>query len=170
MKLYEIHEAVRALEEQIVVDPETGEFLCDMDTIEAQLHNLQQEWGNVMEWVAKVVLNTLAEEAALKAEEDRLKKRREALGRKEDRLMKVLERECGQTTKLGVATLTFRKTTKLDVSDEAAAVEWLKAQNLTSCYKQPAPTVYKTEVRKLISAGKEVPGCKIVEDQSVTLR
>ena len=170
MKLYEIHEAVRALEEQIVIDPETGEFLCDMDAIEAQLHDLQQEWGNVMEWVAKVVLNTRSEEAALKAEEDRLKKRREALGRKEDRLMKVLERECGETTNLGVATLTFRKTTKLDVSDEAAAVKWLKARKLNDCFKQPAPTVYKTEVRKLIAAGKKVPGCAIVEDRSVTLK
>lgn len=170
MKLYEIHEAVRALEDKIVIDPETGEFLCDMEAIEAQFHDLQREWGNVVEWIAKVILNTRAEEAALKAEEDRLKKRREALGRKEDRLMQVLRRECPQTTKLGVATLTYRKTTRVDVSDEAAAVKWLKARKLTDCFKQPEPTVYKTEVRKLIAAGKKVPGCAIVDDQTVSLR
>lgn len=170
MRLYEIHEAVRALEEQIVVDPETGEFLCDMDTIEQQLHGLQLEWEKVLEYLAKVVLNTRAEAAAIKEEENRLKKRREALERKDERLMQVLQRECPTTTKLGIATLTYRKTTKVDVSDEAAAVAWLKAQKLDYCYKQPEPSVYKTEVKKLLTAGKAVPGCKIVNDQAVSLK
>ena len=170
MKLYEIHEAVRALEAQIIVDEETGEVLCDLDAIEEQMHGLQLEWAQVLEYLAKVVLNTRAEEAALKAEEDRLKKRREALGRKEDRLMQVLERECGETTSLGVATLTFRKTTRLEVTDEAAAVDWLKGRKLENCYRQPEPTLYKAEVRKLLASGQAVPGCRIVEDRSVSLR
>ena len=170
MKLYEIHEAVRALEEQIVVDPETGEFLCDMDAIEQQLHGLQLEWEKVLEYLAKVVLNTRAEAAAIKGEENRLKKRREALERKDERLMQILQRECPTTTKLGIATLTYRKTSKVDVTDEAAAVKWLKARKLNYCFKQPEPTVYKTEVRKLIAAGKKVPGCAIVEDQAVSLK
>ena len=170
MKLYKIHEAVRALEEQIEVDPETGEFLCDMDTIEQQLHGLQMEWEKVLEYLAKIVLNTRAEATGIQEEETRLKKRREALERKDERLMQVLRRECPTTTKLGIATLTYRKTSKVEVTDEAAAVKWLKARKLNHCFRQPEPTVYKTEVRKLIAAGKHIPGCAIVEDQAVSLR
>ena len=107
---------------------------------------------------------------ALKTEEERLKKRREPLTHKEERLMKILRRECPETTKLGVATLSYRKTTRVDVTDEAAAVEWLKAQKLDCCYKQPEPTVYKDEVKRLMKSGQKVPGCCLVEDQSCSLR
>ena len=170
MKLYEIHEAVRALEDQIVIDPETGEYLCDMEDIDKQLHGLELEWQQVLEYLAKVVLNTRAEAEAIKEEEARLKKRRETLERKDERLMQVLQRECPENADLGVATLRYRKTSRVDVTDEAAAVKWLKARKLNDCYRQPEPTVYKTEVKKLIAAGKKIPGCAIVEDRAASLR
>ena len=121
MKLYEIHQAVQALEDQMMTDPEIGEILCDMDAIDAQLHSLQLEWEQVLEHLAKLVLNSRAEAVAIKAEEDRLKKRREALEKKEDRLMLALRRECPTTTKLGVATM--KKTT----SAKEAEQQWLKS-------------------------------------------
>ena len=170
MKLYEIHEAVRALEDQIVIDPETGEYLCDMEDIDKQLHGLELEWQQVLEYLAKVVLNTRAEAEAIKEEEARLKKRREAMEAQDERLMQVLERECPESADLGVAVLRYRKTSRVDVTDEAAAVKWLKARKLTYCINQPEPTVYKAEIKKLIAAGKQIPGCAIVEDRAVSLR
>ena len=170
MKLYEIHEAVRALEDLIVIDPETGEYLCDMEDIDKQLHGLELEWQQVLEYLAKVVLNTRAEAEAIKEEEARLKKRRETLERKDERRMQVLERECPESADLGVAVLRYRKTSRVDVTDEAAAVKWLKARKLTYCINQPEPTVYKAEIKKLIAAGKKIPGCAIVEDRAASLR
>ena len=170
MKLYEIHEAVRALEDQIVIDPETGEYLCDMDAIDEKLHGLEMEWQRVLEYLAKAVLNTRAEAEAIRGEEVRLKLRRETLERKDRRLMQVLERECPESADLGVAVLRYRKVRRVDVTDEAAAVKWLKARKLTYCINQPEPTVYKAEIKKLIAAGKQIPGCAIVEDRAVSLR
>ena len=161
MKLYEINESILALFDQIT-DPETGEIASNEDELLEQIEGLQMERRSVLEYLAKLVLNNRAEAEALKTEEERLKKRREPLTHKEERLMKILRRECPETTKLGVATLSYRKTTP--------AVEWLKAQKLDCCYKQPEPTVYKDEVKRLIKSGKKIPGCSLVEDQSCSLK
>ena len=97
--------------------------------------------------------------------------RREALAAREERLLRVLDRECdGQTTDLGVATLSYRRTSRLEVADEAKAVAWLKRHRFMDAFKVPAPTVYKSEVRKLLAAGQKVPGCSVVEDRSYSLR
>ncbi|MBR4765377.1 MAG: siphovirus Gp157 family protein [Clostridia bacterium] len=171
MKLYEINEEIIRLTEQISVDEETGEVLCDLDGICRQIDSLQMERKSILEYLAKLVLNIRSETAALKAEEVRLKDRRSRLEKKETRLMEILDRECGgEKTDLGVATLSYRKTTRLEVTDAAKAVNWLKRRKLTSCFRIPSPEVAKTEVKKLMSSGTAVPGCSLVEDKSYSLR
>ncbi len=171
MKLYEINEEIVRLTEQITVDEETGEVLCDLDGICKEIGALQMEKKSILEYLAKLVLNIRAETAALKAEESRLKERRYRLEKKETRLLEILDRECGgEKTDLGVATLSYRRTTRLEVSDAAKAVSWLKRRKLTSCFRIPSPEVAKTEVKKLMSAGTAVPGCTLVEDKSYSLR
>jgi adenylyl- and sulfurtransferase ThiI len=96
---------------------------------------------------------------------------RDALDARQERLMKILDRECdGQTTNLGVATLSYRKTSRLEVTDEAKAVAWLKRHKFKDAFKVPAPTVYKTEVRRLLNAGQKIPGCVVVDDRSYSLK
>ena len=169
MKLYKINGCIQELADQLV-DPETGEIAVNEDEIMEEIHRLQMERMSVLEYLAKIVLNTRADAAALKNEEDRLKNRRKILERKDDRLMGILKRECPETTKLGVATLSYRKTSRLEVSDAAAAVAWLRENQLEGCINQPEPTVYKDEVKKLINAGKQVPGCSIVTDNTASLK
>ena len=171
MKLYEINSAIQALADSLTVDEETGEILGDTEEVFRQIDSLQMERNCILEYLAKLVLNTRADVTALKEEESRLKKRREALTSKEERLLQILDHECdGVTTDLGIATLSYRKTSRVDVSDEAAAVAWLKEHNHTSALKIPEPTVYKAEVKKLISAGQEIPGCAVIEDRSCSLK
>lgn len=171
MKLYEINEEILRLTESIDIDEETGEFVCDIDTITEGINRLQMERRSILEYLAKLVLNTRAEAAALKNEEQRLKERRQRLEKKEDRLMAILDRECGgEKTDLGVATLNYRRTTRVDVADAAKAVAWLKRRKLTGCFRIPAPEVAKAEVKKLLTAGTKVPGCALVEDRSYSLR
>ena len=86
---------------------------------------------------------------ALKNEEKRIKDRRTLLERKEDRLMQILDRECaGQKTDCGVATVSYRATTRVDVLDGMKAINWLKRHNHTDCYRTPEPEISKTEVKK----------------------
>lgn len=171
MKLYEINEEILRLTDQIAVDEETGEILCDLDAIYAGIDALQMERRSILEYLAKLVLNIRAESAALKAEEARLRDRRTRLEKKEARLLQILDRECaGEKTDLGVATLNYRRTTRVDVADAAKAVAWLKRRKLTDCFRIPAPEVAKAEVKKLLAAGTKVPGCALVEDRSYSLK
>lgn len=169
MKLYEVNQAIEGIFD-LLVDPETGELLPD-ENLMFQLEALQLERSRILEYLAKLVLNTRSQVAALKEEEKRLKERRAVLERKENRLMDILDREChGEKTDCGVATICYRKTAKISVADDAAAVAWLMDNGYTGCYKVLAPEISKTEVKKLLTAGKEVPGVALVQDLSCSLR
>ena len=120
MKLYEVNQAIEGIFE-LLVDPETGELLPDENLLE-QLDALQLERSRILEYLAKLVLNTRSQMTALKEEEKRLKERRASLERKDERLMAILDRECaGQKTDCGVATICYRKTTRVEVGDDAVA-------------------------------------------------
>ena len=170
MKLYEVNQQIEALLYQLEPDPETGEIPANEDEIIAVLNSLAMKREDILQYLAKLALNCRAESAALKTEEERLKARRSKLESKEERLIRILDRECGETTDLGVATLSYRKTSRVEVADEAKAVAWFKRHKFTNAFKVPAPTVYKTEVKKLLGAGQKVPGCSVVEDRSCSLK
>ena len=171
MKLYEINAEIQRLADQIDFDPETGEILMDADAIFEQIDALKMERQSILEYLAKLVLNVRAEAAALKDEEARLKHRRLSLDLKENRLMNVLDRECGgKKTDLGVATFSYRQNSHVEVADAEKAIRWLKRHKHTDCYRTPAPEVAKAEVKKLLKAGENVPGCSIVQDYSCSLK
>lgn len=169
MKLYEVNQAIEGIFERLV-DPETGELLPDENLL-AQLDALQMERSRILEYLAKLVLNTRSQMNALKEEEKRLKERRAALERKDDRLMAILDRECGgEKTDCGVATVSYRKTSRVEVEDSNAAVDWLIEHGHFRCYKFHEPEISKAEVKKLLTAGTEVPGLALVQDLSCSLR
>ncbi len=107
MKLYEIHTAILSLLEQLEPDPETGEMPSNEEEIIAEINALAMRREDILQYLAKLTLNCRAEAAALKAEEARLKKRREPLEAKDKRLVRILDRECGETTNQGAATLSY---------------------------------------------------------------
>ncbi len=169
MKLYEVNQAIEDIF-SLLVNPETGEIIPDEDLL-AQLESLQMERSRILEYLAKLVLNTRAQVAGLKEEEKRLKERRAMLERKDVRLMAILDRECnGEKTDCGVATVSYRKTSRVEVDDDSAAISWLMQNGHPQCYKVPAPEISKAEVKKLLSAGTEVPGVALVQDYSCSLR
>jgi hypothetical protein len=171
LKLYEINEQIQALSDAIEFDPETGEIVGDADTLFEEINHLQMERKSILSYLGKLVLNLRSEQSALKVEELRLRNRRERLSKKEERLMHVLDRECGgEKTDLGIATLSYRKTSRVDVTDSAKAVRWLKRHKFTGCFRVPEPEVAKTEVKKLLNSGTQVPGCALIEDTSCSLR
>ena len=170
MKLYEVNQAIEQIFDQIV-DVETGEILSDSQELMDQLDALQMERNRILEYLAKLVLNTRAEAAALKEEENRLKSRRERLEKKESRLMDVIDRECGgEKTDLGIATVSYRRSERVEISSPANTLEWLKASGHDECYRVPTPEISKTEVKKLLLDGNDVPGTKLVSNLSCSLK
>lgn len=170
MKLYEVNAAIQELLLMLEPDPETGEVAATDDIIE-QLGHLEMERSAILEYLAKVVLDTRAGVDALKNEEKRLKERRQALERKDERLMQILDRECaGQKTDCGVATISYRRTTRVEVEDNTQALSWLANNGHFECYRVPAPEISKSEVKKLLQNGTSVPGVALVQDLSCSLR
>ena len=106
MKLYEINSELIDLLDRLEPDPETGEVPADYEEIIAQIDALALRKEEILQYLAKLALNYRAETAALKAEEARLKERRDTLSAKEERLIRILDRECdGVTTDLGIRHL-----------------------------------------------------------------
>lgn len=171
MKLYEINDEILRLTDQITIDEETGEVLCDIDSIMAEIDSLRMERRSILEYLAKLTLNLRSEAAALKAEEVRLRERRARLEKKESRLLQILDRECaGENTDLGIAAFRYRRTSRVEVTDAVKAVNWLKRRKYVDCYHIPVPEVAKNEVKKLFAAGTKIPGCEVIEDRTYSLR
>jgi len=171
MKLYEINQSIEELVARLEPDPETGEVCSDFDTILAELNELQMAHSDILCYLAKIVLDNRAEQAMLKSEEKRLKERRAALESKEERIMRILDRECaGEKTDCGVATVSYRKTTKVDISDNLATVDWLEKNGYDDFIRYAEPEVSKTDIKKLLANGTEIPGATIVQDLSCSLK
>lgn len=171
MKLYEINEAVETLLSALTVDPETGEVPADADEVIAQLDALAMEKRAVLEYLAKVVLNLRADQAAVKAEEARLKERRERMERREASVMAILDRECaGEKTDLGVATVSYRASEATEITSEADARTWLMSEGYDDCLKYAEPTINKTALKKLIKSGVSVPGACVTVRNNCSLK
>ena len=171
MKLYEINEAIETLLSALTVDPETGEVPADVDDIVAQLDALSMERTAVLEYLAKEVLNLRADQAAVKAEEMRLKERRERMEKREAAILGVLDRECaGQKTDLGVATVSYRTSDVTEITSEADARTWLMIEGYDDCLKYTEPTINKVALKALINSGVKVPGAAVIKRNNCSLK
>lgn len=171
MKLYEVDSEILRLLCLLEPDPETGEIPENEEQLLTELNGLQMEREHILEYLAKVVLNNRAEQAMLKIEEARLYERRKKLEAKEDRLMRVLDRECdGKNTNLGIATFRYRATTKIEVADRAKAVNWLRRHKYKDAIRVMEPEVDKTVVRQLLKNGAKIPGLALLQSQSCSLK
>ncbi len=170
MKLYEIDTAIDEI--CALLEPnENGELPENCDELFERLNELEIERQQKLENVAKYVLNTRAEAAALKEEESRLSKRRKVLENKEKRLLGYLDNACqGQKTKLGVATLSYRKSERVEITDSEKAQEFLKSNGYESCIHYYPSEIYKDSVKALIVKGTEVPGVQILNVLNPSLK
>lgn len=171
MKLYEVNIAIQQALDRLDFDPETGEIGENTEEVLKELDALEMERDRILEYVAKVALNIRSDAAALKAEEERLSKRRKALERKEEKLVNILDRECGGEKKdLGFATVSYRKSEKVEVIDAAKAVAWLHDNGHNDCIRTPAPEVKKDDVKRLIKNDAVIPGVKLVVNNNCSLK
>ncbi len=171
MKLYEVNEQLEDLILQLEPDPETGEIPANEDEIIAKINALALKREDILCFLAKLALDTKATVQSIKAEEKRLKDRRQRMDARHDRLIAILDRECGgEKTELGIATLCYRQTSHVEITDEDAAFEWLQKNGHDDCYRIPKPEISKLYVGKLLDAGDNVPGAERVTGTSCYLR
>lgn len=161
MNIYQIDQEILNL-----VDPETGEIM-DWEAFDA----LQMEREAKIENVACWYKNLVAEAAAIRQEELNLQKRRKAVEKlaetREAWLAKHLD---GQKFETARCSITFRKTTKVELEDEAAVIEWAQLHNRDDVLKYVAPSVNKAELTKVLKAEVEVPGAALVTGLSMGVK
>lgn len=161
MKLYEIDTAILEC-----IDTETGE-ICDFERLE----ELQIERDKKLENVALYIKQLNAEADALAAEEKALKERKAAKQAKAARysewLGQALEGNAFETARV---RLSFRKSEPVEIEDEFAVVEYCEKNNLDQCLKYKMPEVSKAEIKKLITAGHEIPGAVLTEKQNLQIK
>ena len=171
MKLYEVDQKIENLLSQLEPDPETGEVQSNEDEIHARLEALTLTRKDILQGLARLALNARSDVAALKEEEQRLKERRQRAEARKDRLMAVLDRECGgKKTDLGIATLIYSRTSRVEFTDESKVLRWLKENGHEDCYRVPKPEIHKTLVGRLLDDGIAVPGAEKVTGSMCYLR
>ncbi len=165
--LYQIDKAIQeALEIALAenIDPETGEIISGDFT---QLEQLAFAREEKLENTGAYIKNLLADIAAIKTEEDALKRRRQAKEKEIERLKGYIAlsmTNAGQDKfESPKVMFSFRKSKAVNVLDlEAVPAEFIKIKTEKSADK--------TAIGKLLKAGQEVAGCELQENKSLQIK
>lgn len=160
MNIYEITQELRVIYDEIeMADGELTEETA------AKLEIAQDQLNDKAEAYCKLIRNVSAEADALKAEADRLTKRRKSLENLQTRLKESLRcaMMVSETPKMdaGIFKLSLRKSEAVDIMDEAAVPD-------TFCTFERK--VSKSAIKDFIKQGGEVKGAKMIENISLTIK
>ena len=160
MKLYEIAPALRFALDDIVVDEETGEILSS-----DALHAVEVEAAEKIEATALYLRELDAEAKAAKDEADRMLARVKSMQKRSDYLKSMLLDALHATGKVKTArvTVSIRTTQAVEVSEGA---------NLPEAFQTVKTTVSpnKIAIKQALTDGIDVPGCELIERESVSIR
>lgn len=171
MKIYEISTEIEALLGQLEPDPETGE-IAEAEEIYARLEELDVLRAEKLESCAKSYFDAIASAAAIKAEKDRLEKKKSALDKKAERILNFLVFVSkGEPMDCGIASLKFPKPRPSTVvTDVSAAAKWLDENGYRDLYTPQAPQLSTNDVKTMLLAGKEIPGVHLEYKQKAVLK
>lgn len=160
MKLYEIAPALRFALDDIVVDEETGEIL-NADA----LHAVEAQAAEKIEATALYLREIDAEAKAAKEEAERILARVKSMQKRSDYLKSMLLDAIHATGKVKTArvTVSIRTTQAVQINQEQAIPEAFTTKKITI-----SPN--KVLIKETISAGGCVPGCELIERESVSIR
>lgn len=150
MNLYELTTELQQAMDSLTVDEDTGE-VSGFEAVDA----LDVAFEDKAEAYALTIKNLLAFAGEAKAEADKLKARADAAKKRADNLKQhlALSMEAVGKTKIETAraTLGFRKSTSVNITDEAALGDdfWKVTMK-----REPD----KTKIGKLLKSGEDVPG------------
>ena len=140
------------------------------DTLESISGELDQKIDNI----ACVLKQFIAEGEAIKAELERLAERKKAKEKAAERIKTYLSETLIALDKLKFESprnkISFRKSNTLDITDEAAFVEFAEKHGHDDLLTYKPPTVNKTVVKEAIARGEAIPGVEIKEMLNMQLK
>lgn len=162
MKIYEIPSTLRDLLDRLDADPDTGEVDGEAIAAYAEYNAAAAE---KLEGTACYVRELKAEADAIKAEEERLAKRRKALENKSERLKNYMQpalEAMGGKVKGVMASVRIGKSQAVTVFDLDA---------LPDAFKRVVTKVDpdKVALKKALKAGEDIPGAALEDRHSVVI-
>lgn len=158
--LYEINEQIlRCVKDgDMVVDTETGEVI-DAVALDALQMARDEKLTNIGKWI----LDLKADAKAIREREISLAERRKAKENKAEQLMDYMNMIlAGKKFECADSKASYRKSQAVEVTDaEKIPAPYLIVQE---------PKVDKAGIKKALKAGEEVPGCKLVERNNLSIR
>ena len=152
--LYEIEQAILEC-----VDLETGE-LIDPERLESLFMERNQKIENVVLWIKNLQSDALA----FKAEKDAFAERERAATKKAEQLKAWLAQALGgQKFSTGRCAVSFRRSEQVEILDENSIPQDMMIQKVSF-----SPD--KVEIKKLLKAGQEVGGCRLVENFNAQIK
>lgn len=155
--LYEIRQEIENFEFEI--DEETGEFLNALDWDE-----LNMAYEEKIENIACYIKNLASDVLAFKAEEENIAKRRKSIEKKIEFFKGLLaEHMGGEKFSTARCAVSFRRTEKVEVSDvELIPAELLRVKTTVEADK--------TAIKAALKSGREINGCRLVENISTQVK
>lgn len=160
MKLYEISDTIRQALEHIEFDEETGEILSA-----DELHAVEAAANDKIEATALYLKEEDAEIKALKEEIDRMTARLKSKTKRNDYIKSLLLDALHATGKVKTprVTVSIRLSKAVEITQEQAVPEAFTTKKVTI-----SPN--KIAIKEALVAGTVVPGCQLVERESVSIR
>ena len=164
MNLYEIDAAIRGVLDAMV-DPETGEI---SDDALAALSDLSAGRDSKIENIALYYKNLSADAAAIKAEEEALRKRRQSAENHAARLKQYLaDFMPGEKLETPKVKIGWRSSTSVQIQDEATFIRLYDGSEFLS-YKDPS--INKTAISNALKSGQNVQGAELVERANIQVK
>ena len=196
MKLYELSATFADLFDQFdeinTYTPDTdtdgnyiddgGKIITDLEALRESyrqawfdtLSGIEEEFDVKAENIAVYIKNMNAEVKALKAEEDALRFRRKAFEKSVERMKAYLLGSMHAVGRLKIdmprARLSIRKNAEsLVVDDDSRFIEWAQTHN-DSLLKYAPPEIRKTDAKKLVQSGEQLPFVHLTRTESLTIK
>lgn len=138
------------------------------------LEGIEEEFNFKAENTAQYIKSLKAEEAAIKAEEDKLRKRRQQYSRKIECMTAYLKNCMEQMNLKKIDTPRARITIRnnapsLKIADEISFVAMLQENGRDDLLKYELPDIRKAEIKKLIKSGESFEGATLESSQSLII-
>lgn len=160
MNLYEMNAQIEELSERLV-NTETGEI---DEAVMKELDELNMARDEKLEGCGIVIKNLAAECIGLKYEIDALKERMASKERRMDNMMRYVDNNLrGEKFETSKVAFSYRKSQSVDVVNEEAVPDAL-------CKYETTRKPVKTEIKKLLKSGEDVPGCVLVEKNNLNIK
>ncbi|MFJ5768117.1 siphovirus Gp157 family protein [Lysinibacillus sp. NPDC093210] len=137
----------------------------NVEGFELALSQIKGEIGEKLEGYAMVLKNIESDIAGIKAEEKRLADRRKSMesniARIKENVADTLLTVEGNRVKTEKFTFSFRKSTSVQIENDAAIPpQFIKVEK----------TISRAELAKALKAGEQIEGAQLIENQSLSIR